>query len=215
HALYADDVDAIVPAVTLRDQVLEDPEQRERGFDSAIVLVDDQAHLKQVVEQIDKLGLNQHSLINFVEHIQKHVALVTGIIAVLAGVALLVSALGITNTMIMSVLERTREIGILKAVGARDGQVQLMFLAEGALIGLTGGLLGLAAAWLATFPGEAIAAAIVEAELHRGFEGPLFVFPPWLVLGVPLFSTVVTTLAGLYPARRAAKVDPIAALRHE
>ncbi len=138
-----------------------------------------------------------------------------GAMTLLALTALLVAALGITNTLVMSVLERTHEIGVMKAVGARDGHVLGLFLVEGALIGLLGGCLGLLFGWLASFPGEAFALSVVkrQGELHP--DQALFAFPLWLVLGVPLFAMLVTTLAALYPARRAARVNPIEALRHE
>jgi putative ABC transport system permease protein len=126
-----------------------------------------------------------------------------------------VAALGITNTMLMSVLERIHEIGVMKAVGARDAHVQQVFLVEGALVGLAGGLLGLLLSWAASFPGNAWVRATVERRLSVQLEGSLFVFPPWLLLGVPLFACLVTTLAAFYPARRAARVHPVQALRHE
>src|SRR5262249_44254405 len=132
-----------------------------------------------------------------------------------ATVALLVAALGITNTMVMGVLERTREIGVMKAVGARDGHVQFIFLVEGALVGAVGGVLGILLSWVASFPGDGVARELVQKQTSRPLEGSLFVYPLWLTLGVPLLATLITTLAAVYPARRAARVNPITALRHE
>jgi putative ABC transport system permease protein len=117
--------------------------------------------------------------------------------------------------MLMSVLERVREIGICKAVGARDGHIQAIFLMEGALIGLVGGLLGLAAGWGISFPSDSWLRAQTAQKLKVELEGSLFAFPWWLVLGTPLFAMLVTTLAALYPARRAVRIDPVQALRHE
>jgi putative ABC transport system permease protein len=132
-----------------------------------------------------------------------------------AAVALLVAAVGIANTMLMSVLERTREIGIMKAVGASSGQLQFIFLLEGAIIGLIGGVVGLLSAWAASFPGDAWLRSMVSRDLKIELKETIFVFPPWVILVVISFAVVVTTLAAVYPARRAARIDPVAALRHE
>jgi len=117
--------------------------------------------------------------------------------------------------MLMSVLERVREIGIMKAVGARNGHIQTIFVIEGALIGLIGGVLGTLLAWVASHPGDVWVQSMVQAELGFELHGTVFQFPWWLLIGVPLFATLITTIAALFPARRAAQVDPITALRHE
>ena len=98
-----------------------------------------------------------------------------------AVVALLVSALGIANTMLMSVLERTAEIGIMKAVGADNRHLQFIFLVEGALIGLLGGGIGLLLAWAASYPGDAWVRSMVMRDLKVDLKGSIFVFPPWMV----------------------------------
>ena len=117
--------------------------------------------------------------------------------------------------MLMSVLERTREIGIFKAVGAGDGTVQLVFLIEGAFIGLIGGWLGLLLGWAASFPADAWVRSMVSRNLKIELKESLFVFPWWLTVGVVVFAVVVTTLAAVFPARRAARVNPVTALRNE
>ena len=101
-------------------------------------------------------------------------------------------------------------------MGARDRHIQLIFLVEGGLLGVLGGFLGVLGCWLVSFPGDAYARQLMEKYSLLGYlrQSP-FVFPWWLVLGVPVFACTVTTLAAVLPARRAAKVDPIQALRHE
>jgi putative ABC transport system permease protein len=109
----------------------------------------------------------------------------------------------------------TREIGIFKAVGAGDGHVQFIFLIEGGLIGVVGGVLGLLLAWACSFPADAWVWSMISRDLKFDLKESLFVFPAWLMVGAVLFAVVATTLAAVYPARRAARVEPLQALRHE
>ena len=131
-------------------------------------------------------------------------------------IALAVACLGIMNTMFTAVLERIKEIGVMKAVGAKDRHILAMFLSEGALIGLVGGWLGVLFGWLVSFPGDSYALRLIrEQEPTMPQPETVFRYPIWLVLGTPAFAIVLTTLAGLLPARRAARVEPVVALRAE
>jgi putative ABC transport system permease protein len=103
----------------------------------------------------------------------------------------------------------------MKAVGARDHHIQMIFLLEGALIGRIGGSLGVLLGWLASIPGDSVARALLQDQALPTLGHTLFVFPLWLTLGTPAFACLVTTLAAVYPARRATRVNPITALRHE
>jgi putative ABC transport system permease protein len=200
---------------TAEEVFFRNPAHVEAGVDSVTLTVDAEENVQGVVDRVKEMRLNQFSLAEVAKRVRVNVLLVTFATGFLAAVALLVAALGITNTMVMSVLERTREIGIMKAVGARPGAIQLIFLVEGALLGLVGGGLGLLAGWLTSFPGESAARSIVEQQGDIRLQESLFVFPWWLTLGVPFLAVLITTLAALYPARRAARVNPIQALRHE
>ena len=135
--------------------------------------------------------------------------LVTAVLVGIAAISLLVGAIGIANTMYTSVLERTREVGVLKAVGARDRDVLFLFLFESGLLGLVGGvlgvLLGMGVAWLVSF----------LAQKLGGFLYLQVSFPWWLLLGSLLFSFFLGVFAGVLPARRAARKNPVDALRYE
>jgi putative ABC transport system permease protein len=194
---------------------LRTPYVQEHGLGEVVVEVDDMENVKAVQEQIQDLGFGTRSGIDWIKHEQLIYLIVFTGMSVVALIALLVAAIGITNTMLMSVLERTREIGVMKSVGARDAHILIMFLMEGALIGVVGGLLGLLAAWLVSFPADAWARSMVSARLNHNLDASLFAFPWWLVGGAPLFAVLVTVLAAWYPARRALHVDPVQALRHE
>ena len=177
--------------------------------------VDREEFVKGLAEQFEKMGYRQNSLGEFIDTVRMNVLLISMATAFIAVVALVVAAIGITNTMIMSVLERTHEVGIMKALGARDRHIRLMFLVEGLTLGLLGSGMGLALAWLASFPGDVIARRLMKTQPHMPIEGSLFAFPPWLVLGVPGLVCLITSLAALYPANRAARLDPVTSLRHE
>jgi putative ABC transport system permease protein len=131
----------------------------------------------------------------------------------LAIVALLLACLGIANTMYTAVLERTKEIGVLKALGARSRDVLLFFVAEAAVIGLAGGLIGtLVAVGLARLGNTAV------DRLTQGFStGSLDVFRPdaWVVVAALGLAVLLSTVSGLLPAVRAALQDPVQALRYE
>jgi putative ABC transport system permease protein len=137
--------------------------------------------------------------------------LIEGLLASIGAIGLLVSLFGIANTMAMAVLERTREIGIMKALGARNRDVGRLFLAEAAGIGLLGGTVGLASGWLLGL--------VLGWAARRLFDLPegtaLFHVSNLLAAGALVFSVVVSVLAGVLPARRAARLDPVAALRYE
>src|SRR5262245_6088033 len=191
------------------------PRRRDQGYDSLTILVDREENVREVVDGLKSMGLEYYSAVDFVEMVFREVRLIRFATTFIAMVALLVSALGITNTMVTSVLERTQEIGVMKAVGAKDRHIQTIFLVEGALLGMVGSGHGLLIAWLISLPGDSYARQLMSQQTQVAVEQALFVFPVWLLISVPLFSTLVTTLAAFYPARRAAKVDPIVALRHE
>jgi putative ABC transport system permease protein len=207
--------DVVLPMGTAEDLFFRAPAQGERGVDRVTLLVDREENVKQVLEQVRKRELNAYAATEFIDRQRLMYLMLFGAMSCVAGVALLVAALGIANTMLMSVLERTREVGIMKAVGAGNAHVQLIFLVEGALIGLAGGGLGLLLAWVASIPGDRWVRSLVQRDMKIELKEALFVFPPWLILAVMGFALLITTLAAVYPARRAAKVNPVTALRHE
>jgi putative ABC transport system permease protein len=205
-----------VPIRTATDFYYNHIDQEGYGLMRATVIVDDEEQLRPVSSRLRELGYSEHSLIRLVERIHKYVSIVTWVFAAVAGVALFVAAVGITNTMIMSVLERTFEIGVMKSVGARDRHILLVFLVEGALVGILGAAASIAVALAMSLGIDWIIRWILEREIHRSFDDEsVLAFSWWMFAIVVAVASLVTMLAAVLPARRAARISPVQALRHE
>ena len=209
------DTDLVLPRRTAVELMFRDPARREAGVDQAVLFVDEMRNVKEVVDKVDALGLQSNSIVDFIERQRLTYLLIFGGMTCVAAVALLVSSLGIANTMLMSVLERRREIGIMKAVGAANWQLQTLYVIEGGLIGLIGGTLGLLMAWLSSIPGDAWVRSMVHRDMDIELSGSIFAFPSWIGMTVVLSTVGVTIVAAFYPARHAMNVDPVTALRHD
>ena len=187
--------------------------QRE-GYDSVTIHATDVTQARRLISQFQKEGFQVQALEIFMEVANRVVMAITIMLGLIGGVALLVASIGIANTMVMAVYERTREIGILKAMGASRSDIRRMFMIEAAFIGLAGGVIGLLFGW---GMGLILNRGILWYMQHR--ELPLreayVVVTPELALGVTLFAAVIGIVAGLLPAHRAAGLDPLTALRHE
>ncbi len=172
-------------------------------------------HVEAIEDAGRERGLRVQSVRGVVERIKQSLGGATLIASLLAGIAVFVAALGIVNTMVMSVMERTREIGLLKALGARSQDVVALFLMEGGILGLGGGLLGLGLARALGALGNDIGRTRIEEMFQMPFTGDLFKFPTWLLVGGVVFAVVTSLVASVVPSLRAARIDPVRALRHE
>jgi ABC-type lipoprotein release transport system permease subunit len=184
------------------------------GYESAVIRVDDPVALTQVRKRLTELGFGSFSIVDQLEQIRTVFLIIDSVLGLLGGISLLVASFGIANTMIMSILERTREIGIMKAIGAEDREVKMIFFFEAAVIGLTGGIIGALAAWGIDGVSNRLAYRFILKPQGASFVD-FFSLPPYLWLGAILFALVVSILAALYPAARAARIDPVRALRHD
>lgn len=185
-----------------------------RGYDSLTVRATDLGALTAVSTQIEELGLEAQSLEAILNVANQVLALMQALLGSVGGLALLVAALGVANTMMMAIYERTREIGVLKALGASAREIRALFTVEAAMLGLLGGFFGLIFGTLLGRLVDWIGHRFLIAEGITGI-GQLSVVPPWLALGSLAFAAFIGIAAGLYPAARAARLDPVAALRHE
>ena len=184
------------------------------GYDSAVVRVSDPVALTNVRKRIADLGFGSFSIVDELEQLRTVFLILDSVLALLGGISLLVASFGIANTMIMSILERTREIGIMKAIGAEDREIKLIFFFEAAVIGLTGGVIGTLVAWAVDGIANRLAYRFILKPQGASYVD-FFALPPYLSLGAILFAVVISIIAALYPAARAARIDPVKALRHD
>ncbi len=165
-----------------------------------------------VKQQLDGMNLRFFYIPDSFAIIRQLFLIFSVILAVISGISLVVAALGIINTLVMSVLERTREIGIMRAIGASNGEVWRLIMLEGALIGFLGGLVG----FLISLGLGSIIDLIIRQFLPKDQEmAGFFHFPMWFFGGTIGFATFMSWAASLYPAWRAVRVDPVEALRRE
>ena len=188
------------------------------GYSSVTVQVSDPRTVLDVADQIEALGYMVYTPADYVQGINSFYTVVQVIFGGVGAIALLVAAIGIANTMAMAILERTREIGLMKALGATNRDVLSVFLGEAAGIGFIGGLGGVLTGWSA---GQIlnVVALVYLAQQATQTGGPpptVAVYTPiWLPVFTLAFSTLIGLLSGLYPALRAATLIPVNALKYE
>jgi len=206
---------SLADSVALKAWWYNDPDILEHeGYDLLTIKAASLNDATQIVEQLQERGFEVQSLRTILDMINRAMVVLQTMLGSVGGLALFVASIGIANTMVMAVYERTREIGILKAIGASPGDIRALFMAEAAFIGLVGGIVGTIGGWLLGLGLNRLILAILRWR-EVPMEGTFFVVTGWLVALALVFATVVGLLAGLYPAARAARLDPLEALRYE
>lgn len=178
-------------------------------YDDVRVKCVDVDAVASVQEQIEEMGFECNSMNDSREYMQKQALTIQLVLGGLAGFSLLVAAIGIANTMIMSIYERTREIGVMKVIGAEIRDIRVMFLLEAGMIGLLGGILGVALSFGGSYLFNTFAAGAMGAGSR------LSVIPVWLVAVALLFSILVGVVFGFLPANRAVKISALEAIKHD
>lgn len=197
-------------------------EDKENKYNNIKVKVDNVDNVQKVQEQIEAMGLKPHSLNDILVEINNSSKTQRLILGGIGAVSLLVAAIGISNTMVMSIYERTKEIGVMKVIGASVSDIKKMFLTESAFIGLLGGLVGIVLSF-------AISALInylgvkygFAANMSGGGYSPDFdpsqlkmsIIPAWLALASLVFSALIGIVSGYFPAKKATKLSALEAMR--
>jgi len=182
-------------------------------YSNLTVRVERPADVPAVEDSVRQLGYAPFSLLDLTRNLRRLFAILDLLLGIFGSLALAVASLGIINTLVMAILERRREIGVLKALGASDKDVRQLFFAEAGVMGLLGGVGGVALGW-----GIGRLIQLGTNYYLRQQQIPpenIWTVPVWLVAAAIVFSLAVSLGAGLYPASRAARLDPVDALRYE
>jgi putative ABC transport system permease protein len=196
----------------LRD-IVRDSAADKTTYPSLSVRAKSPSQVEALEAAIKNLGFNAFSLLDASKSLRTFFSVFDLLLGIFGSLALAVATLGIVNTLVMAILERRREIGVLKALGAADSDVQQLFFVEAGVMGFIGGILGVLLGWLL---GRALTYG-TNVYLRRQNLSPIELssVPWWLVLSAVAFAVLVSLAAGLYPASRAAKLNPVDALRYE
>lgn len=178
-------------------------------YSYAEIRVDDAENVTAVSNELKSMGYNVQTNQEMMESAQKQMAIIQAVLGGIGAVSLFVAAIGIANTMMMSIYERTKEIGVMKVLGCSLGNIRQMFLMEAGFIGMFGGVVGNILSLLMSLVINVIAG---RAQLLDGAN--ISYIPLWLVLASIGFAMLVGVLAGYFPANRAMKLSPLEAIRN-
>jgi len=196
-----------------------DASATQKGYTQAIVKVKDMDNVSKVFEDIKAIGYEAYSPIQMIDEMKAQSAGLRQILGGIGAMALLIAAIGITNTMYMSIYERTREIGIIKVIGARLGDIRRLFMVEAAWIGIFGGITGVLFSMGASLFLNNSNINIMGGNQMWGPDGvtrlPISYIPLWLAAAAFGFAIAAALIAGFFPARRAMRLSVMKALRQD
>lgn len=188
-------------------------EKLKKEYNLARIKVDDKAKLPEVRKQIEEMGYQVDSIADTVGQIDKIFLIFEIVVAGFGAIAMFVAAMGALNTLTVSLLERTREIGLMKSLGSTSGDIYRLFLVEAVVIGMTGGIFGVGLGIGIT---KLVNYGLNYLAARAGGQAVTVFYTPLIFIAAVLFIVLIVSLiTGIYPARRAAKINPLDALRYE
>lgn len=182
-------------------------QNQKKEYDQVRVKVDDMDNVQEVQQQIKDMGFRANSLTDQLEAMKETTKMLRIVLGAIGAISMVVAAISITNTMVMAIYERTREIGIMKVIGASLRDIKLLFLTEAAFIGLAGGLVGAVVSF-----GVSQIVNLVAAQQGSEMTSSI---PIWLYLGAIAFATGIGILSGYLPAQRAMRLSALTAIKTE
>lgn len=185
------------------------------SYEEIRINVDNINNVAQVQEAIEALGFAAYSEMQYLEPLKETSNMLQIVLGAIGGVAMLVSAINIANTMVMSIYERTKEIGVMKVLGCLVRDIKRQFLLEAGLIGLLGGIIGIVFSYILSFLINKYGGGIIGSLVGTDSVGRLSVIPFWLPFAAAAFGMLVGLLSGYFPARRATKIRAIEAMKTE
>ena len=204
----------VVQKIQKQMMTSEERKQKKRNVYNQITLVTaDVTYTKEICQTLRDSGYNVYSIAESLEGVEDSMQVFQLALGGIGAITLLVAAIGIINTMTMSIYERTKEIAIMKVIGATFTDIRLLFLTEAGMIGLFGGLMGLIFSYTLSFVINQLSGDFMGNYMGTGEALHLSVIPWWLALFAIGFSIMIGLLAGVYPANRAVKLSPIEAMR--
>ena len=185
------------------------------NYEEIKINVDNIDNVEQVREEIEALGYAAYSEMQYLEPLKETSNMLQMVLGAIGSIAMMVSAINIANTMVMSIYERTKEIGVMKVLGCLVRDIKRQFLLEAGLIGLLGGIIGILISYVLSFLINKYGAGIMGSLVGTGTAGELSVIPFWLPFAAAAFGMLVGILSGYFPARRATRIRAIEAMRTE
>lgn len=198
----------------LEEQGSQQRGSKQKGYEQVMIKVDDIKNVQDIQQQIKDMGFEAYSLSDFLEEMKRTSNIMQAVLGGIGAVSLLVAAIGITNTMVMSIYERTKEIGVMKVIGASLKDIKRLFLFESAMIGLLGGTIGIAFSKGLSILINKFGANFGD-YMGTGAETKISIIPIWLVFAAMGFSTLIGIASGYYPAKRAMNLSALDAIRTE